>query len=89
MIVSFNESVWDDNPSFVLDYRGQDHVLGYAHMRDEVREIRPGMFLGIGTWGWSTEMQRQPAPFILRGPKNPAASENFKEENGITFREFS
>eukprot|EP00624_Nannochloropsis_granulata_P007671 evm.model.NODE_8942_length_15812_cov_33.153996.3 len=89
MIVGFNESVWDDNPSYILDYRGQNHVQGYANMRDEIREIRPGMFLGIGTWGWTREMQRQPAPFILRGPKNPAAPEIFEEETEITFREFS
>ena len=89
MIVGFNESHWDDKPSYVLNYQGQNHVLGYAQMRDEVRELRSGFFLCMGAWGWTEGRQRRPAPFIMRGPKHPAEPEKFKEEAGITIREVS
>lgn len=89
MIVGYNESNWDDNRSYVLDYRAQNHVLGYSQMRDEVRELRPGLFLCMGAWGWTERRQQLPAPFIMRGPKNQAEPENFKEETGINIREVS
>lgn len=85
MIVGYNESHWDDNPSYILDYRTQNHVLGYAQMRDEVRELRPGFFLCMGTWGWTQGRQSRPSPFFMRGPKHPAEPERF-EETGINIR---
>lgn len=44
-------SFWDKNPSLELDYRGMQHFLGRMGMRDEVREVAPGLYLGLGSFG--------------------------------------
>ena len=44
-------SVWDGKPSLELDYRGERHYLGRISMRDEVREVTPGLYLGLGSFG--------------------------------------
>ena len=80
MMTSYNGSIWDDKTSYVLDYRQQNHILGFSQMRDEVRELQPGLYLGIGAWGWSDSRRNQPSPFLLRGPKNDAQPQFFKEE---------
>lgn len=35
-------------------------------MVDEVREVKPGLYLGIGTLA----LRGHPSPFLLRGPYN-------------------
>lgn len=37
-------------------------------MRDEVREVRPGLYLGLGAFGLRDARRVQPMPFLLRGP---------------------
>lgn len=88
METAYGPSKWDDKTSYVLDYRAQDHVLGYARMRDEVREIRPGFFLCLGGWGLTGRRQNKPSPFIMRGPKNCAMPDKFQEETGINLTPF-
>ena len=44
-------SVWDGEPSCVLDYTQEKHYLGRMQMRDEVREVVPGLYLGVGAFG--------------------------------------
>jgi len=44
-------SVWDGKPSSELDYRGETHYLGRMEMRDEVREVAPALYLGLGSFG--------------------------------------
>jgi hypothetical protein len=69
MHTSITTSVWDGRPSFQLQYAGETHLLGRLRMRDEVREIQPGLYLGMGTFGYSEAKRRDdPLPFLLRGP---------------------
>ena len=86
MNTAYGSSRYDEKQSYVLDYTSQDHVLGYAGMRDEVREIGPGFYLCMGSWGWSERRRNQPSPFIMWGPKNAAVPDKFQEESGITIR---
>lgn len=44
-------------------------------MRDEVREVRPGLFLGLGAFGLRDARRLQPLPFLLRGPFNQLTPE--------------
>lgn len=44
-------------------------------MRDEVREVRPGLYLGLGAFGLRHARRVQPLPFLLRGPFNHLSSE--------------
>lgn len=39
-------------------------------MLDEVREVKPGLYLGLGTVGPFDALRNQPFPFLLRGPYN-------------------
>ncbi|QCF25476.1 hypothetical protein [Hydrocarboniclastica marina] len=62
-------SRFDGKPAYQLVYRAYQSLCGDIHMVDEVRRAAPGVYLGIGTWGY-TERQRQvPLPFMLEGPK--------------------
>jgi hypothetical protein len=42
--VSYGPSCLDGRPSIIMDYRGMSHV--WADVRDEVREVAPGLYLG-------------------------------------------
>ena len=45
------QSFIDGGPSMIFDYR--DTSIVWMHYRDEVREVSPGVFLGIMHWvGW-------------------------------------
>jgi hypothetical protein len=39
-------------------------------MRDEVREVHPSLYLGLGAFGLRDARRVQPLPFLLRGPFN-------------------
>lgn len=41
-----------------------------ALMLDEVRMVKPGLYLGLGTTGPVEATRHQPFPFLLRGPYN-------------------
>jgi hypothetical protein len=61
-------SRYDGRPAYQLVYRAYHSVCGEIHMVDEVRRVAPGVYLGIGTWGFSTAQRLVPLPFLLTGP---------------------
>lgn len=66
-------SRYDGRPAYTLVYAAFRSMCGAIHMVDEVRQVAPHLYLGIGTWGF-TDTQRQVAlPFVLRGPIAPYA----------------
>ena len=68
-------SRYDGRPAYTLVYAAFKSMCGAIHMVDEVRRVAPGLYLGIGTWGF-TDRQRQVAlPFVLRGPVAPYAGD--------------
>ncbi|ACL04657.1 hypothetical protein Dalk_2967 [Desulfatibacillum aliphaticivorans] len=59
----------DDRDSFLLDY--SVHNKGFVKtMRDEIRQINPDLFIGMGYLGEATG-PLTPAPFILHGKPSP------------------
>ncbi len=59
----------DGQPSFHLDYSA--YMKGpLGTMRDEVRRVTDGLYLGVGTAGYTSWMRR-PSPFLLEGPVAP------------------
>ena len=63
-------SKYDGRPSYHLDYRA--HQGGFVGtMRDEVRKLSDGLYLGIGEVGWRPLRRR--SPFVLQGPVAPFA----------------
>lgn len=61
-------SRYDGKPAYQLVYRAFYSGCGTIHMVDEVRRIASGLYLGIGTCGFSDATRRIPRPFLLEGP---------------------
>jgi len=61
-------SRYDGLPAFQLVYRAYHSICGAVHMVDEVRRIRPGAYLLIGTLGFTAKRRLVPVPCLLTGP---------------------
>jgi hypothetical protein len=61
-------SRYDNKPIFQLTYGYYVHMLGKVNMVDEIRKLEDGLYLGIGTYGFTNKQRMIPLPFILRGP---------------------
>jgi hypothetical protein len=68
-------SRYDGRPAYTLVYEAFHSMCGAIHMVDEVRQVAPDLYLGIGTWGFSEAQRRVPLPFVLRGPTAPYAGD--------------
>ena len=67
----FAPSRFDGQPAYQLVYRHFESLCGDVNMVDEVRRVVPGLYLGIGTWGFSKGQRHIPLPFLLEGPVAP------------------
>ena len=61
----------DGRAAYQLVYRAYKSMCGDIHMVDEVRRVGSGLYLGIGTWGFSDRQRQIPLPFMLKGPVAP------------------
>ncbi|TSE00087.1 hypothetical protein FOS14_09745 [Skermania sp. ID1734] len=75
MLTKIASSYLDGRPVYQLDYRPFDTLNGRVNMIDEIRRVRPGEYLGIGTWGFTDKQRRVPLPFLLSGPSRPYAGD--------------
>ncbi|TCJ96408.1 hypothetical protein [Nocardia alba] len=64
-------SRYDGAPAYTLIYRAYISMCGSINMVDEVRRAAPGVYLGLGTWGFTDSQRRVPRPFLLTGPVGP------------------
>ena len=71
MLTAIARSRYDGRPVYQLDYRPFDTLNGRINMIDEIRRVKPGLYLGFGTWGLSARQQMIPLPFSLVGPARP------------------
>ena len=80
-------SRYDGRAAYTLVYAAFRSMCGTIHMVDEVRRVAPGLYLGIGTWGF-TDRQRQVAlPFVLSGPVAPYAGDIGTPKQGFDVRQ--
>lgn len=71
MRTALRPSAYDGRLAYQLDYSAfQGGLLGT--MRDEVRKVADGLYLGLGAVGY-TRYMRRPSPFVLEGPVAPFA----------------
>jgi hypothetical protein len=61
-------SRYDGKDVFQLYYPAYRSITGFINMVDEIRKIRDGFYLGLGTWGFSKKQRMIPGPFCLSGP---------------------
>lgn len=80
-------SRYDGRPAYTLVYAAYRSMCGAIHMVDEVRRVAPGLYLGIGTWGFSDRQRRVPLPFVLRGPVAPYRGHIGKARPGFDARQ--
>lgn len=64
-------STYDGQPAFKLVYGARCRLIRQV---DEIREVWPGVYLGIGTGGFTAAQRRIPRPFMLKGPIGPCVS---------------
>lgn len=68
MLTLVAPSRFDGRPAYQLVYRHFESLCGDINMVDEVRRVAPGLYLGIGTWGFTHAQRQTPLPFVLEGP---------------------
>jgi len=71
MKTSIAKSRYDGKPVFQLYYPEYRHSLARMNMVDEVRKISDGLYLGVGTWGFTERRRMVPLPFTHSGPIGP------------------
>lgn len=76
-------SRYDGRPAYTLVYAAFQSMCGAIHMVDEVRRVAPGLYLGIGTWGFTDGQRQVPLPFVLRGPVAPYAGHIGRAKQGF------
>lgn len=58
-------SRFDGRPAYHLLYPAYRSTCGAIGMVDELRVAGDGVFLGVGTWGFSDTQRHVPLPFLL------------------------
>ena len=76
-------SRYDGRPAYQLVYRAYHSACGNIHMVDEIRRVAPGVYLGIGTWGFTAAQRWIPRPFLLTGPDAPYRGDIGKPRRGF------
>lgn len=80
-------SRYDGRPAYTLVYASFRSMCGAVNMVDEVRQVGPNLYLGIGTWGFNDAQRRIPLPFVLRGPIAPYAGDIGKQKKMFDVRQ--
>ncbi|MFZ3194310.1 MAG: hypothetical protein WA154_14025 [Moraxellaceae bacterium] len=83
MLTTIAASRYDGRPAYTLIYRYFHSICGLIHMVDEVRQVAPDLYLGMGTYGF-TRGQRQIAwPFLLEKTDTPYRQDIGKRSQGF------
>lgn len=75
MLTLMGPSRFDGRPAYQLIYRHFQSLCAAMYMVDEVRRVAPGLYLGMGTYGFTNAQRRTPYPFVLEGPIAPYRSD--------------
>lgn len=75
MATRIGRSRFDGSPCLQLHYRAYLSACGVINMVDEVRRVRPGLYLGMGTVGYTPWERGIRMPFQLAGPDAPYAGD--------------
>ena len=80
-------SRYDGKPAYQLVYRAYHSLCGSMHMVDEVRRVTAGLYLGIGTWGFTVAQRQVALPFMLAGPVAPYREDLGAVREGFVLRQ--
>jgi len=76
-------SRYDGKPAYTLVYRAYHSLCGDINMVDEVRRLGDGLYLGIGTWGFSERQRRVALPFLLQQTQDAYRGDIGKARRGF------
>jgi hypothetical protein len=83
MLTTSAPSRYDGKPAYTLVYPAYRSFCGAINMVDEVRRIEPGLYLGIGTWGFSKRSRQIPLPFMLEDEEREYIGDIGTEKSGF------
>jgi len=83
MVTLVAPSRYDGRPAFQLVYRAFRSYCSFIHMVDEVRRLKAGQYLGIGTLGFTDVQRHKACPFLLTGPVAPYRGDIGTERAGF------
>ncbi|UCD85816.1 MAG: hypothetical protein JSU92_06370 [Deltaproteobacteria bacterium] len=61
-------SRFDGKEVFQLYYPAYKNLIGKINSVDEIRKVRDGLYLAVGTIGFTEKQRMRPYPFVLSGP---------------------
>lgn len=71
MITTIAASRYDGKPAYTLIYRYFQSLCGSINMVDEVRQVAPDLYLGMGTYGFIRGQRQIGWPFLLQKSETP------------------
>ena len=66
MLTVLAPSRYDGQPAYQLVYQSFYSLCNAINMVDEVRQLDTGIYLGIGTWGFTAKQRQIAYPFLLQ-----------------------
>ena len=76
-------SRYDGRSAYTLVYRAYHSLCGDINMVDEVRRLGEGLYLGMGTWGFSEGQRRVALPFLLQQTEDTYRGDIGKARRGF------
>ena len=76
-------SRYDGRPAYTLVYRTYHSLCGDINMVDEIRCLGDGLYLGMGTWGFSESQRRVALPFLLQQTEDAYRGDIGKARRGF------
>lgn len=83
MLTTIATSRYDGKPAYTLIYRYFHSICGVIHMVDEVRQVAPDLYLGMGTYGFSRAQRQIAWPFLLEKTDTPYRQDIGKHRQGF------
>lgn len=71
MLTRIARSQIDGRWAYQLDYRPFNTLNGRINLVDDVRRVRPGLYLGFGFWGFTDGQREVLQPFMLESTSRP------------------
>ena len=71
MLTTIAASRYDGKPVYTLIYRYFQSLCGSINMVDEVRQVAPDLYLGMGTYGFLKAQRQIGWPFLLQKTQTP------------------
>lgn len=83
MLTRLLPSRFDGRPAYHLIYPAYRSTCGAINMVDELRVAGEGVFLGVGTWGFTAAQRNVPLPFLLLDVGRPYLGDLGRQRSGF------